>query len=105
MKKPSTIRHHYSSAFKLEAVEQVVKYHQKAIDVARSLDIDPSTLRKWVKQYQGELQGMTPRGQALTVEQRRIKELEAQVKRLEMEKAILKQAAVLMSEIPGKFTR
>ncbi|NRN28034.1 hypothetical protein [Photorhabdus heterorhabditis] len=31
MKKPSTIRHHYSPAFKLEAVEQIVKYHQKAI--------------------------------------------------------------------------
>ncbi len=105
MKKPSTILHHYSPAFKLEAVEQIVKYHQKAIDVARSLDIDPSTLRKWVRQYRDELQEMAPRSQALTVEQRRIKELEKQVKRLEMEKAILKQAAVLMSETPGTFTR
>ncbi|MBS9428891.1 hypothetical protein C6H64_20890 [Photorhabdus luminescens] len=74
-------------------------------DVARALELDPSTLRKWIKQYQAdELNGITPSGIALTPEQQRIKALEAQVRRLEMEKAILKQAAVLMSETPGKFT-
>jgi transposase-like protein len=42
---------------------------------------------------------------ALTPDQRRIQELEKQVLRLEREKEILKQAAVLMSEIPVKSVR
>ncbi|MDC9616119.1 transposase [Xenorhabdus khoisanae] len=105
MKNHQITRRHFSPTFRLEAVEQVIQFHQKPVDVARSLDIDPSLLRKWMKQYHAELQGVTSRGQAMTPEQRRIKELEAQVKQLEMEKTILKQAAVLMSEMPNKFIR
>ncbi|WP_187655652.1 transposase, partial [Xenorhabdus sp. PB62.4] len=90
-------KRHYSTEFKLEAVQQVVLYQQRVVDVARSLGIDSSTLGKWVRQYKAEMQGMTPVGKALTPEQRQIQALEKQVRRLEMEKAILKQAAVLMS--------
>ena len=52
-----------------------------------------------------ELQGIEPAGNAITPEQREIQQLKAQIKRLEMEKEILKQAAVLMSEIPEKLSR
>lgn len=95
----------FSPEFKLEAIEQVIKYQQRAVDVAQSLDLDPSQLRKWIRQYEAEIQGITPVGVALTSDQRRIQELEKQVRRLEMEKEILKQAAVLMSEIPVKSGR
>lgn len=95
----------FSPEFKLEAIEQVTKYQQRAVDVAQSLDLDPCQLRKWIRQYKAENQGITPAGTALTPEQRRIQELEKQVRRLEMEKDILKQAAVLMSEIPVKCAR
>jgi len=40
---------------------------------------------------------------ALTPDQRRIQELEKQVRRLEMEKEILKPAVVLMSKIPRQI--
>lgn len=43
-------------------------------------------------------------GNAITPEQREIQQIKAQIKRLEMEKEILKQVAVLMSEIPGKLS-
>ena len=92
----------FSPEFKLEAIEQVVKYQQRAVDVVRSLELDPNLLRKWVRQYQAEIHGVTPTGVALTPEQRRIQALEKQVRRLAMEKEILKQAAVLMSEIRVK---
>ncbi|CAI1997859.1 hypothetical protein SERMPA_00088 (plasmid) [Serratia marcescens] len=95
----------FSPEFKLEAIEQVTKYQQRAADVALTLDLDPSQLRKWIRQYEAELQGVTPAGVAVTPDQRRIQELEKQVRRLEMEKEILKQAAVLMSEIPVKSVR
>ncbi|PHM61434.1 transposase [Xenorhabdus ishibashii] len=92
-------KRHYSVEFKLEAVQQVVLHHQRVIDIARSLAVDASTLRKWIRQYKAEIQGVTPAGKALTPEQRQIQALEKQVRRLEVEKEILKQAAVLMSEI------
>ncbi len=95
----------FSPEFKLEAIEQVVKYQQRAVEVARALELDPNMLRKWVRQYAAETRGITPTGVALTPEQRRIQALEKQVRRLEMEKEILKQAAVLMSEIRVKCVR
>ena len=95
----------FSPEFKLEAIEQVVKYQQRAVEVARALELDPSLLRKWVRQYEAETRGITPTGGALTPEQRRIQAREKQVRRLEMEKERLKQAAVLMSEISVKCVR
>ncbi|MBD2812611.1 transposase [Xenorhabdus sp. Vera] len=92
-------KHHYSVELKLEAVQQVVLHQQRVVDVARSLGVDSSTLRKWIRQYKAEMHGVTPVGHALTPDQRQIPALEKQVRRLEMEKDILKQAAVLMSEI------
>jgi transposase len=56
-------------------------------------------MRSGVKQLQPERFGETPSGTALTTEQRRIKELEDRIKRLEREKSILKKAtALLMSD-------
>ncbi|MDC9606926.1 transposase [Xenorhabdus griffiniae] len=92
-------KRHYSAEFKLEAVQQVVLHQQQVVKVARSLGIDASTLGKWVRQYQAEMQGITPVGKALMPEQRQIQALEKQAKRLEMEKEILKRVAVLMSEM------
>ena len=58
-----------------------------------------SALRRWVKQLSSERNGVTPKGKALTAEQQKIQVLEAQIKRLEQEKAILKKAtALLMSD-------
>ncbi len=98
-------KRHDSVEFKLEAVQQVVLHHQRVIDIARSLAVDASTLRKWIRQYKAEIQGVTPAGKALTPEQRQIQALEKQVRRLEREKEILKQAAVLMSEIRSRAIR
>ena len=63
------------------------------------MDIGPTALRRWVDQLQSERGGTTPDTKALTAEQQRIQELEAQVNRLEREKSILKKAtALLMSD-------
>ncbi len=75
-------------------MSRVVKYQRSTIEVARALELDPSQLRKWIRQYKEEVSGVTPDNPALTPEQREIQSLRAQIKRLEMEKEILKQAAV-----------
>lgn len=94
----------FSPEFKLEAVEQVVKYLRDAREVAQALELelDPDHLRKWIRLYKQELQGIAPAGNAITPEQREIQQLKAQIKHLEMEKEILKQAALLTTErYPG----
>ena len=93
----------FSPEFRLEAIEQVVKYQRDVREVALALELNPGHLRKWIRLYKQELQSIEPPGNAITPEQREI-QLKAQIKRLEMEKEILKQVAVLMSEIPGKLS-
>lgn len=95
----------FSPEFRLEAIEQVVKYKRDVREVAQALELNPAHLRKWIRLYKQELLGIEPIGNAITPEQREIQQLKAQIKRLEMEKEILKQAAVLMSEAPGKLSR
>ncbi len=102
MTQPKQTKRRFSPEFKLEVIEQVVKYQRSTIEVARALELDPSQLRKWIRQYKEEVSGVTPDNPALIPEQREIQSLRAQIKRLEMEKEILKQAAVLMSEFPIK---
>ncbi len=85
----------FSAEFKLEAFEQVVvKYQRDVREGALALELNPDHLRKWIRLYKPELQGIEPAGNAISPEQREIQQLKAQIKCLEMEKEILKQAAV-----------
>ncbi|KGT86088.1 transposase [Erwinia typographi] len=72
----------FSPEFKLEAVEQVVKYQRDVREVAQALELNPDHLRKWIRLYKQELQGIEPVGHAITPEQPEIQQLKAQVKRL-----------------------
>lgn len=92
-------RRSFSTEFKRESASLVLDQGYSIPEACRSLDVGQSALRRWVKQLQQERGGITPTNKALTPEQRRIQELEAQVKRLEQEKSILKKAtALLMSD-------
>ncbi len=72
----------------------VVKYQRDVREGALALELNPDHLRKWIRLYKQELQGIEPAGNAISPEQREIQQLKAQIKCLEMEKEILKQAAV-----------
>jgi len=87
-------RRSYSTEYKLEAASLVLDQGYSVPDASRSLGINENVLRRWVNQLRDERQGTAPKGKALTPEQQRIKELEAQVDRLQREKAILKKATV-----------
>ena len=63
------------------------------------MGVGETAMRRWVEQLKSEHQGITPGSKALTAEQQRIQELEKRIKRLELEKEILKKAtALLMSD-------
>lgn len=48
----------FSPEFKLEAIEQIVKYQRDVHEVAQALELHPDHLRKWVRLYQQERQGI-----------------------------------------------
>ena len=92
-------RSRYSNEFKLEAINLVEEQGRKIPEVASSLGIGRTTLEKWVYQYRKEQQGIAPtQGRAITPEQRKIQELEKQVKQLKMERDILKKASALLAQ-------
>ena len=92
-------RRSFSTEFKRESASLVLDQGYSIAEACRSIDVIETVLRRWVKQLQDERSGITPASKAMTPEQQRIQELEAQVKRLEMEKSILKKAtALLMSD-------
>ena len=81
----------FSSEFKREAADLVLKQNYSFIEARRSLGVGESALRRWVDQLQKERTGITPQSKALTPEQQRIQELEARITPLEREKSILKK--------------
>lgn len=98
-------RRTFSTEFKLDAARLVIDEGYSIPEACRSLDVGESALRRWVQQLQHEQGGATPKSKALTTEQQRIQELEAQVNRLEREKAILKKATALLMVDEIKHTR
>ncbi|PSH18887.1 hypothetical protein B7R74_14155 [Yersinia pseudotuberculosis] len=67
----------FSPEFKLDAIEQIVKYQRDVRDVAQALELNPDHLRKWIRLYKQELRGIEPVGNATTPEQREIQQLKA----------------------------
>ena len=92
-----TIRKKYSKEFKLDAVSLVLDQDYSRVEAARSLDINANMLGRWVKEHQAD-DGQAFRGNGkLTPEQEELRNLRAQVKRLQMEKEILKKATVFFA--------
>jgi transposase len=84
----------YGVEFKLRAVQLSNQPGVLVKDVAESLDIHPFMLSKWRKQVRdGELSGRPPPLEPDAVaELRRLREVEKQFKRLQMEHDLLKKA-------------
>lgn len=92
-----TTRKKYSKEFKLDAVSLVTEQGYKRSEAARSLGINAQMLGRWMKEA-GSDDDQAFRGNGkLTPEQEEVRKLKAQVKRLEMEKDILKKATVFFA--------
>ncbi|MGK5501512.1 IS3 family transposase [Streptomyces sp. URMC 125] len=86
----------YSPEFREEAVQLALKSSKPIAHVARELEMNPETLRTWVRQYERE---HGRQDGALPVDERaRLKELERRNRELEMEVAFLKKAAGVLRE-------
>jgi transposase len=93
-----TKRKQYSKEFKLDAISLVLDQGYTRTQAASSLGINANMLRRWIQEQQSD-DGHAFRGNGkLTPDQEEIRTLKAQVKRLEMEKDILKKATVFFAK-------
>lgn len=93
-------RARFTPTFRLEAAQLVADQHYSIREAAEAMGVGKSTMDKWVRQLKAERHGgeigpATP----MTPDQRKIRELERKIQRIETEKDILKKAtALLMSD-------
>ena len=96
--------HRYGIGFKLKAVQMSNQPGVLIKDVAESLCIHPFMLSRWRKQVRdGELVGKAaPLDVASVAELQRLREVEQQFKRLQMEHELLKKAIRFASDRKAK---
>ena len=89
----------FSAEFRLEAAQLVVDQGYTVAKAADVMNVGKSTMDKWVRQLREERAGNSPKASPMTPDQIKIRELEKKIKRIELEKEILKKAtALLMSD-------
>ncbi|MGV9885349.1 IS3 family transposase [Streptomyces sp. NPDC003379] len=87
----------YTPEFRAEAVQIALRSSKTISETARELELNPETLRGWVKKHQKQHE--PPADAELTVSERaRLKELERRIREVEMENAFLKKCAGVLRE-------
>jgi transposase len=89
----------YTPEFREEAVQIALRSSKTVSETARELELNPETLRGWVKKYQK--QNEPAAGAPLTLDERaRLKEQDRRIRELEMENAFLKKCAAYFAKDP-----
>ncbi|MCX5207676.1 transposase [Streptomyces sp. NBC_00237] len=89
----------YSLEFREEAVQIALRSSKTVSETARELELNPETLRGWVKKHQKQYE--PPADADLTVSERaRLKELERRIREVEMENVFLKKCAAYFARDP-----
>lgn len=82
----------YTTEFKQEAVRLVTEQRYGMAEAARNLGINANMLRRWKRELTGRQNGAFPGKGHVAPEQEELHRLRAEVKRLRMEREILKKA-------------
>ena len=90
-------RRQYSREFKVQAVKMLTEQNLSAAEVARDLGINPSVIQHWKKKLAEEGDQAFPGNGRLTADQERIRALEQEVRKLRMERDILKKATAFFA--------
>ena len=84
----------YTDEFKREAVKLVTEQGYTQAEAARSLGIHANLLRNWRKKFAAELEGTQTMSET---EQQELQRLREEVRRLRMERDILKKATAFFA--------
>ncbi|WP_461548216.1 IS3 family transposase [Sphaerotilus sulfidivorans] len=89
-------RRKFDPAFKLQVVRMIREQNVSLGQVCRDMDLVDSAVRRWVEQYDAEQAGGPGQGKPLTGEQQRIRELEAENRRLKEDGDAVKKSVSLL---------
>ena len=84
--------------FKLEAVRRVVDGRETAAEVARSLDLQPTMLYGWVRQFKAESTDAFRGNGNVTSQDEEVRKLRREVAQLREERDILKKATAFFAK-------
>ena len=87
----------FDTEFKLEVVRMVRDQDLSVPQIAKTMNVGETAIRRWVRQYEAELQGSAGVGVPLTAEQQRIRDLEAEVRQLRADNDLLKKASAFFA--------
>jgi len=93
-------RRSFTPEFKADAVRLCRLGDRSVADVAKDLDLTETALRDWVKRAEAAAEP-APAETLSTAERDELKELRKRVKRLEMEREILKKATAFFAKESG----
>jgi transposase len=82
----------YTAEFKQEAVRLITEQRYGVAETARNLGINVNMLRRWKQAYTANTQAAFPGNGHLPSAQAELRQLRDEVKRLRMERDILKKA-------------
>jgi transposase len=91
---------HYSKQFKIDAVKLVTEQGYKVAEAARNLGIHHTSLRHWKKQLEIDGNQSFPGKGHMTSDKEELNQLRNEVKKLRMEREILKKAAAFFANEP-----
>jgi transposase len=93
-------RRKYTKEFKLDAVSLITEQKYSCVEAAMSLSINPNILNRWVRELSEKDESAFRGNGKLSAEQTEIRQLREEVRRLTMEKEILKKATVCVPQAP-----
>lgn len=96
-KRKQRTRRNFSDDFKAGAVGLVINEGKSVTQVAKDLDLTPSSLGKWVEQARADA-GKSNRGTLTTDEKDELAKLRKEVRELRLEREILKKATVFFAK-------
>jgi len=91
-------RKHYSKQFKIDAVKLVTEQGFNVSEAARNLGIHHSSLRHWKRQLESAGNQAFPGKGNLSSDKEELNRLRKEIKRLRMERDILKKATAFFAK-------
>ena len=97
MQMMSKARRQFDASFKLEVARMVREQGLSVIEVCQAMELGQTAVRRWLAQYDAERTGQPGIGRPLSAEQQRIRQLEAENRRLREDNILLKKASAFFA--------
>jgi transposase len=90
-------RRTFDPSFKLKVVQMVREQGLSVAQVCGDMKLGDTAVRRWIAQFDAEQLGQSGIGKPLTVEQQRVRQLEAENRQLRTDNDLLKKASAFFA--------